>query len=229
MTNCLIMFSILSTIFIYFKSTMEPFPYYMYILFLLLVILTMLSFNYSILLEHCGNTSALILVTSLLPWIFIFGSMMYLLQVFPWWLTPFSNTFGLLIARFNGCNNTFLKMLKPKENQLVQSLHYVYTDPTLIINKFTLYNFENTYNSLSSILNETSEFKEEFKQCIKLKEGVSEWIWYLLTASIATSISYTTLMTSKCKKTTAQYIDNHNNAVAQTEPVETPTEYTVTE
>jgi hypothetical protein len=196
---------------------------------MILLLLTMSSFNYTILEEHCGNTDFLIIFTSLLPWIFIFGTIMYLLHVFPWWLTPFSNTFGLLIAKFNGCNNTFLKLLKPKENQTSQSLHYVYTDPSLIINKFSMYNFETTYTSLSSILNETSEHKEEFKQCIRLKECVSEWIWYLLTASIATSISYNTLTSSKCKKTTAQYINNHNTALAETEPVETPTEYTITE
>ena len=90
-------------------------------------------------------------------------------------------------------------------------------------------NFEETIQSLSHIIDKNNVTKiAEFKQFVKLKEIVSEWIWYMLTASITISISYNSLITSKCNKTTSQYIDSHNNALAETTPEVTPSVYTIT-
>jgi hypothetical protein len=50
----------------------------------------------------------------------------------------------------------------------------------------------------------------------------------MLTASITISVSYNSLITSRCNKTTAQYVDSHNNAMAETTPEETRAVYTVT-
>jgi hypothetical protein len=330
MSNSLGTFFWLSFIFMFVKFKTDM-PKHGYVLFLLVVIIFMYFINVSILKEHCGNVNSFtVLKATLFPWLFIFANMMFILSKFPWWLGPFSNTFGLLIARFAGCNAAFLAMMYPEQEvpsnvtpenlktasdsinqmsptasvtqqeiinskhvieimkqnptdfldmfkqdklngvmdkiskqftniskeefvkqfksalKLLQSklppnpnaeqrkvntsLHYVYSDPSLLINRFTMENFDETIDKLSHII-DVSKTKEiaEFKQFVKLKETISEWIWYLLTSSIAISVSYNTLMYSKCTKTSEQYIDSHNNAMANTpEPEVKPTIYTIT-
>ena len=330
MSNSLGTFFWLSFIFMFVKLKIDM-PKHGYVLFLVVIIIFMYFINVSILQEHCGNVNSFtVMKATLLPWIFIFANMMFILSKFPWWLGPFSNTFGLLIARFAGCNTAFLAMMYPEpeapsnvtpenlkiasdsiyqlapsssitqqkinnskqvieimkknpkdfvdmfnpdklnmvidkiskqfssiskeeftkqftsalellqsklppnpnaeQRQVNTSLHYVYSDPSLLINRFTMENFDETIKKLSHII-DIHKKKEiaDFKQFVKLKEMISEWLWYLLTASIAISVSYNTLMYSKCTKTTDQYVDSHNNALANTPPPEVkPTVYTVT-
>jgi hypothetical protein len=227
MTNEIGTFFWLSFIFMFIKTKIEL-PSYGNILFLLLVMIFMYFINVAILQDYCGNVDTFtIFKATIFPWVFIFGTMMYALSKFPSWLTPFSNTFGLLIARFAGCNTAFLEMLKPQENN---SLHYIYSDPSLIVNRFTMLNFDATIQTLSHIVDTNNLEKiAAFKQFVKLKEIISEWIWYMLTSSITISVSYNSLITSKCNKTAAQYIDSTNNAMAQTVPKEKPAVYTITE
>jgi len=226
-TNKIGTFFWLSFIFMFIKYKIQL-PVFGSTLFVIIVMIFMYFINMSILQQHCGNVDSFVLFKSvLLPWILIFANLMFILSMAPAWLTPFSNTFGLLVARFVGCNTAFLEMLIPQEKN--NMLHYVYNDPSLLINRFTMVNFDETINSLSHIIDKNNVTKiAEFKQFIKLKEIVSEWIWYMLTASITISISYNTLITSRCNKTTSQYVESHNNAMAETTPEPTPAVYTVT-
>ncbi len=229
MTNAIGTFFWLSFILMFIKFKIEL-PAYGNTLFVIIVMIFMYFINMSILQERCGNVNTFILLKStVLPWLLIFSTMMYMLSKYPAWLTPFSNTLGLLIARFAGCNGAFLEMLTPQEksNNLLQ---YVYSDPALLVNKFTMVNFDKTIDTLSHIIDKTNVAKiADFKKYVKLKELISEWIWYVLTASITISVSYNSLITSKCNKTTDQYIESHNNAMAQTTTEEKPAVYTVTE
>jgi hypothetical protein len=58
-------------------------------------------------------------------------------------------------------------------------LQYVYDDPSLMINQFTTTNFDTMYASLKEVLQD-SDKKEAFRDIVRLKDLVSEWIWYLL-------------------------------------------------
>ena len=229
MTNQIGTFFWLSFIFMFIKTKMDL-PSYGNVLFLLVVMIFMYFINMTILQDHCGNVNTFtVFKATLLPWLFMFGSVMYILSKIPSWLTPFSNTFGLLIARFAGCNQSFLDMLQPQE-KTNNSLHYVYADPSLLVNRFTMVNFDATIKSLAHIVDTNNLAKiAAFKQFVKMKEIISEWIWYMLTASITISVSYNSLITSKCIKTANQYIDSTNNAMAQTVPKEKPAIYTITE
>jgi hypothetical protein len=146
-------------------------PIYGNALFVVIVIIFMYFINMTILQEHCGNVDTFVILKStILPWILIFANLMYVLSKCPSWLTPFSNTLGLLVARFVGCNSAFLEMLTPQEktNNL---LHYVYSDPSLLVNRFTMLNFDKTIEALSHIIDTNNTAKiEAFKQFVKLKE-----------------------------------------------------------
>jgi hypothetical protein len=100
----------------------------------------------------------------------------------------------------------------------------------LLINKFTLYNFDDTLKSINHLIVQDPVKINDFKNIVKLKELISEWIWYLLTSSVVISVSYNSIMSSKCVKSASQYIDSHNNAMAETSPENpTPDVYTITE
>ena len=237
MSNSLGTFFWLSFIYMFIKIKVDL-PWYLDIFFVLLVIIFMYFINVAILQEKCGNVdSYVVLKSTVIPWILIFANMMYMLTKFPYWKTPFSNTFGLLIAKLAGCNTAFLNMLQPQsktnptEGMVNTSLQYVYSDPSLLINKFTIENFDTTIEKLGHIIDTTKiEQIANFKQFVKMKERISEWIWYLLTACITVSVSYNNLVSSKCTKTASQYIENHNNAMADTgEPKEDKKVYTITE
>jgi len=231
MTNSLGTFFWLSSIYIFIQSKLIDHKPMMYdLIFLGVIIIFMYFINVAILQEKCNAVDTWVIIKStLIPWVFIFGSMMYALYHFPHWKTPFSNTFGLLIAKFAGGDGTFVNMLQTKEN-VDSKLQFVYSDPALLINKFTLYNFDATIESIKHLLPTPQDPNKinDFRNIVKLKELIAEWMWYILTASVVISISYNSLMASKCNKSASQYIDSHNNALAETEEKETPDVYTLT-
>jgi hypothetical protein len=199
-------------------------------LFLLVVIIFMYFINVNIIQTKCGVSGSVGKAT-LLPWIFIFGSMMLAILMFPEWKTPFSNTFGYFVARLAGGTKALLALLKP-DTDSEATLHYVYNDPSLLINTFTPLNFQETLNSIVKITDNPDKNKiAAFRNIVKLKDIIAEWIWYLLTASIVISTSYTMLMNSECTKTAEDYVLSHNIAMADSNQpiVQNPTMYTVTE
>jgi len=219
----------LSAIYFYIKY-MSDLGATLDVLFLLVVIIFMYFINVNIMQTKCGVNGSVGKAT-LLPWIFIFGSMMLSIFIFPEWKRPFSNTFGYFVARLAGGTSALLALLKP-DTDVEATLHYVYNDPSLLINTFTPLNFQETLTSIVKITNHPDETKiNTFRKIVKLKDCVAEWIWYLLTASIVISTSYTMLMNTECTKTAEEYVLAHNIAMADSNQTTTqdPTVYTVTE
>jgi hypothetical protein len=202
------------------------------LLFLFVVIIFMYFINVNIMQTKCGVNGSVTNAT-LIPWLFIFAPMMMCLLVFPEWKRPFSNTFGYMIARMAGGTNALLALLKPETDaDLESTLHYVYNDPSLLINTFTPLNFNDKLQSIVKITNQPDETKiNAFRNIIKLKDCIAEWMWYLLTASIVISTSYTTLMNSECTKTADEYVLSHNIAMADSNQLNIPdvTTYTINE
>jgi ABC-type multidrug transport system permease subunit len=106
--------------------------------FLILVILFMYFINVGIMQTKCGSANGSVFQATLLPWLFMFGPMMIALQFFPEWKKPFSNTIGFVVARMAGGTQALLDLLKPGSDV---KLHYVYNDPSLLLNQFTISNF----------------------------------------------------------------------------------------
>ena len=232
MTNSLGTFFWLSSIYIFLQSKMIDKTMLYDVIFLGIILVFMYFINVAILQEKCGAVDTWVIIKStVIPWVFIFGVMMYALNQFPYWKTPFSNTFGLLFSKFAGGDGVFLNMLNP-QGSVDGKLHYVYSDPSLLINKFTLVTFDTTIATLQEgkiIPTPVDELKKNaFRDIVKLKELISEWLWYVLTASIAISVSYNSLISSKCNKSASEYINDHNNALAETEVKEEPEVYTIT-
>ncbi len=212
----------LSAIYFYFKYTLN-FSNYFHIAFFALIVSFMYFINLTILQSKC-NSSMPVFRATFLPWTLMFAPILIALSFFPEWKRPFSNTFGYLVARIAGGTSSLLALLVKDK-----PLQYVYEDPSLLLNQFTTTNFETMYASMKEIFIADEVKKQALFNVIRLKEIVSEWIWFLLAGSIAISSSYTILMNTECTKSSEDYVLQHNVAMAETEETTEPTLYTVTD
>jgi hypothetical protein len=201
-------------------------PVYAEVLFLMVVIIFMYFINVSVMQSKCSSVNSTVFKATFLPWVFMFGSMVIALLIFPQWKNPFSNTFGYIIARLAGGTQSLLNLLRPGSET---SLRYVYDNPSLLINQFTPLNFDVVLEGFKNELVITEENKENFRKIVKLKDVVAEWIWYLLTASVVISTSYTMMMNAECTKSADEYVLSHNIAMAETQEDTPVSMYTITE
>ena len=212
----------LSAIYFYLKYTMK-FSNYIHCLFFVIILIFMYFINITIIQSKC-NSAMPVFRATFLPWTLMFAPTLIALSFFPEWKRPFSNTFGYLVARIAGGTKALLELLVKDK-----PLQYVYEDPSLLLNQFTTTNFETMYDSMKEVFIEDEVKKQVFYNVIRLKEIVSEWIWFLLAGSIAISSSYTILMNTECTKSSEDYVLQHNVAMAETEETTEPTLYTVTD
>jgi len=191
--------------------------------FFAIIVLFMYFANLAIIQSKCSSPMPVFRAT-FLPWCLMFAPVLIALMMFPSWKTPFSNTFGYLVARIAGGNQALLTLLVPDK-----PLQYVYEDPSLLLNQFTTANFETMFQSMKEIMVDDAVKKEALLQIIRLKEIISEWIWFLLAGSVAISSSYTILMNTECTKTAEQYLLEQNIAMAERTEKPEPKLYTVTD
>jgi len=192
-------------------------------LFFAIIVAFMYFANLAIIQSKCSSPMPVFRAT-FLPWFLMFVPILLALMMFPSWKTPFSNTFGYLVARLAGGNQALLDLLVPN-----QPLQYVYEDPSLLLNQFTTSNFETMFQSMKEVMVDNPAKKEVLFQVIRLKEIISEWIWFLLAGSVAISSSYTILMNTECTKSVDDYLLQQNIARAETQEKVVPKLYTITD
>ena len=176
-------------------------------------------------------------ITTLLPWVLIFVVLLFILRIMPGWLAPFSNTIGYLIAKVAGLEKLLDQLLVPQaeiENGLpdgteeqkknlglvTQNLEQIYKDKSLLINEVTIMNFSEFYQRFNraGLFNqrfinfEESEKRfpqNEFYNYIILKDKVAEYLWYLLTGLLVTSVSYNYIVSSACTTSVKEMEKTH--------------------
>jgi len=74
---------------------------------------------------------------TIVPWLLIFVLLHLILVMFPGWMTPFSNTFGYLVAKLMGLPDLMKKILVENGNEpeVSRALESVRTDSSLLINE----------------------------------------------------------------------------------------------
>jgi len=182
------------------------------------LIISELVININLTNSICGSNQwdTAFLVTAI-PWVLIFGLLNILLQIFPGWLIPFSNTFGYGVVKLGGINKLLNDILKPKnENNnklLASALEDIYSDRSLLINKISIDNFENFWYDASKdgLLNQNAiSFKNQLRNSIYLKTNIAEFIWYLLAGLLTTSASYNFIINSACKHSVKEMQSRHD-------------------
>ena len=113
------------------------------VVYLAIILFIQLYVNYQNAKEKCGGTPQLVasINYTLIPNLFIFGTLLLILIIMPGWKAPFSNTLGYLFVWLAGVNGSFFKILKQDNNQN-KLLQMVYKDPSIMINEITPENFD---------------------------------------------------------------------------------------
>lgn len=150
---------------------------------------------------------------TIFPWVMLFGVINMMLDVFPGWLSPFSNTFGYFAASLAGSKDLIRKIFKDPTTQsagdLSKPLAYIYSDQSLLINQVTIDNFDEFWERMekTGLMNsniDKPKLKEKFLGIITLKDTISRCIWQILTGGLITAISYNYIMNSNCMPTAEQ-------------------------
>jgi hypothetical protein len=99
-------------------------------------------------------------------------------------------------------------------NQLIQALATIKLDNSIIINEFTEANFEQLWADLATanLLSPGADAHQaKFKSMIHAKSLVAEFMWFLLTGMLVTSVSYNYIVNSGCKTSLAEMQKRHED------------------
>lgn len=215
-----IILTLLFFIFKHFSKSPETTKIWTIIYFCLLITVQFFI-NLNITNEVCGfSQTNVAFSTTLYPWLFIFGIIVFLLKMFPNWIDPFSNTIGYFFAIVGGVGSFLNSILnenlkvKGQEEEVVKAINYIYQDKSLLINSI---NFSNINQWWSSMLNggllKKNVGQVEFDKLysfIKMKTEIGEFIWYLFAGILTTTISYNYIINSGCKQSVQEMEKRHN-------------------
>lgn len=190
------------------------------IIYLCFLFIIQLFFAYRQTIEYCGSPQfKTLFIWGLIPWFLIFFGVIVLINTFPGWKSPFSNTFGYLIAKLFGLNTVFNNILKSdfesEDKGLNNIMKNLYQDKTIIINEINPINFNSAISKLQPLFNTGSQIYneniEKLKKLVLLKDYISQFIWYILTGSLVLSMSNMGMVASKCNKDPEQLISSVEN------------------
>jgi hypothetical protein len=209
-------FFIITTIYFVFKYKItEPTQSKVYGgIYILLLIVGEFIININLTDSMCGTKQYdTALFITIIPWIIIFGLLYVVLTIFPSWLMPFSNTFGYGVAKMTGLTTFFNDILKTKidlganqsssDAEASEALEHIYSDKSLLINEITQNNIDRFWTNMKSIFKPssyTNANKDTLLGFIRLKDTVAEYIWYMLTGTLVTSVSYNYVVNKGCSQ-----------------------------
>ena len=231
------LFVLITSIYFAFKYSSSSSNENMYFgIYALILIVAEFFINMSLTSTICGTKQlAVSLYITLVPWILIFGVLKVMLTVFPGWLSPFSNTFGYGITRLFGISDLMIRIFKPKLSKtdlkkenisaMSEALEHIYSDKSLLINEITPENFNVFWEDMSPLFKDgiknNADMKAQLFSFIRLKDIVAEYIWYLLTGILVTSVGYNYLVNNGCsqnakdmKKKHKEYIEKEQQNAA---------------
>ena len=232
-SSSLILFLLLTTIYFVMKnySKSQSQTKIWTIIYLLMLIFSQFYINLSVTNDICGfNQYGVAFMVTLVPWVLIFGLLNLILFIFPSWLAPFSNTVGYLFCVVTGINDFFLSILNDKSainlvknKEIIETINHIYTDKSLLINEITMNELPFWWKSMkqANILKSTAS-EEDYNKLqgyIKLKDNIAEFVWYILTGGLVTSVSYNYIINSGCKQSVEEMKKRHDDYVEKDDEI----------
>lgn len=179
-------------------------------IYLFIMILVQTATNSYALEKLCGTVDmGRVIIATVIPWVFVFGVLIILLKSFPGWKAPFSNTIGYLFISGSAAKiipEIFKgKMTGNNSGAAAQALEFIYDDQSLLINEITPTNFDSFWAKMegSNLIQQKaqlSEYKQELRKLVQLKDTFATAIWYLMTGFLVTSFSYHNMVSAKCER-----------------------------
>ena len=169
---------------------------------------------------------------TLAPWIIIFGILYFLLELFPGWIKPFSNTVGYIVINALGATTVLKKVLKSysQENSnstLKKALENIEKNYPRFINEIDVE--EDKYKRFIKQLSQegfiqipgdytdnpeglyTDDNVRELFALINIKDIVGRLFWYVLAGTLIASISYNFIINMTCEKTLEQATKDYSD------------------
>lgn len=189
------------------------------ICYIIIIIVGEFIINMNLTTSKCKHQNwSLAFIITVVPWVLMFGIVILMLIIYPGWKAPFSNTFGYGIARLAGSKSVMEQLFPPNKDtsgtgnnsEIAQSLAYIYTDQSILMNEVTVENFDNFWQKTEPIRDTTlsvekmNDLKSSFRKLIQLKDIVAEYVWYMLTGSLVVAVGYNYLLTASCESTAKQ-------------------------
>jgi hypothetical protein len=200
--------------------------------YILLLIVGEYFINLNLTNAICGtNQWSTALLVTILPWVVIFGVLNLILLILPGWLSPFSNTFGYGIAKLAGLKGLMDKIFKSQmnlgkiteennEGGIQKALAQIYTNQSLLINEITPDNFDKFWTEMSPLFNRGAlDYKEDLRDIVRLKDIVAQFIWYMLTGGLVTSVGYNYIVNSACSLSSAEMKKRHDEYVEKEQKI----------
>jgi hypothetical protein len=203
--------------------------------YVLVLIVGQFFINLSLSASICGvrQWQTALNVTAI-PWFFIFGVLNMFLFLFPEWLGPFSNTFGYGLIRLMGINEFLDEILippfettpnmDPVQKVVSQTLDHIYSDRSLLVNEIS--NVNTFWEKMKNLFkpgvyeskNSTDQRQNKLHSLtyyVNVKNYMSEFIWYMLSGILVTSVSYNYLVNMSCSRSVTQMTQQQKDYQAQ--------------
>jgi hypothetical protein len=220
---------------------------YLYlIIYVLLVIVSQFFINAGIIINKCGgnlkdNFAASALMT-FIPWVFIFGSVVLILIIFPGFKSAFSNVIGyfavsgqaneilndLLVnadmqAAINSDNTSPEK--KAELQKSAEAIIKLCGNTSIMVNQMVPENFTQYWAILQPLMKnkyqqpseELNSLQEKLLSVVVMRDNIGEALWYFYTAILLISIVQYNLTTRGCVMDPATIAENHQKFVEQEE------------
>jgi len=219
------------------------------LLYFIYIIISQLLLNIIFITQKCktnikDNILSAILFT-IIPWVFIFGVLIFILLLFPGFKTAFSDVVGYIIV-YNKASSILTELLlfdndiqntinnskeiteenKKDITKITETILKISGNKGILINKFNPSNFNEMWNYLKPLINpqineETKLIKQnEFLQLVILRDDIGEAFWYVYSAILIISIVYYNLAKNTCIKSIDDIKNNYNNYILNQEEID---------
>ena len=187
----------------------------MSMVYIILVIFVMIYLNSEAIKEKCATEKAdtyLVFLTTVFPWLSIFGMLYAMLISMPGWKAPFSNTVGYLIAiYFMGGKQKLIDLIDTNNKSDNTLIEVISNNTTVLINEYGSENI-GKLKQLNKIRGNSSPFipydgngndinKKKYNKVARLiliKDFISEFVWYILTGFLVISITTNYILEQNC-------------------------------
>ena len=207
---------------------------------LIVGVIIQLSINWQTMRQICNKSASMsgLIMTSLVPWLLVFGTILVLITVFNGWLQPFSNTIGYyLVYNFGNLANVWdacfkdrgdAKALRDKGNvKNADTIDKILNQSWLIINNippnkpgFEQFWMEAYDNNLLAEGETATSFGgtkgSKLYQLLAVKRTISEFMWFSLIGVLTILISNNLVLEETCNLSPEDIENNIQKAKAQT-------------
>lgn len=219
--------------------------------YFLLVVVTQIIMNSSVLVSTCGgsiaqNIGAAFLLT-LIPWFFIFGIVIVALMIFPGFKSAFSNVIGYF-AVAGTANNVLTELLVNTDlNQTIddstegdaeknkslksaaEAIIKLCGNMSILINQIVPGNFVEYWSMLVPLMKDkyqagAPELKQQLLDAVVMRDNIGEAMWYIYTAILLISVTQYNIMKRGCTGDLATMQAGYDKYLEKEAAVKTKTE-----